>query len=283
MMAGASYDTRRGELTTYFDRTAVEAWSRLTSDAPVSRIRATVRAGRDAMRGTLLSWLPADMTGLRLLDAGCGTGALSVEAARRGAEVVAIDVSPTLVELARERLPAISGAGRIDFRVGDMLDPDLGRFDHVVAMDSLIHYRAADIVRARYGLADGRQHKLADIGARHGISAERVRQLEREALQKLRRAGDLSLPLDVWWSLGARLAACGCGVIAARSQSSPCSKLRRSSGALIGPSPVPLGRVENAANPMVLTMSTRIASWAARSSSIACEKSRPVSGRRARY
>lgn len=54
-MAGASYDTRRGELTTYFDRTAVEAWSRLTSDAPVSRIRATVRAGRDAMRGTLLS------------------------------------------------------------------------------------------------------------------------------------------------------------------------------------------------------------------------------------
>ncbi len=73
-MASASYDARRGELTTYFDRTAVEAWSRLTSDAPVSKVRATVRAGRDAMRGTLLSWLPADMTGLRLLDAGCGTG-----------------------------------------------------------------------------------------------------------------------------------------------------------------------------------------------------------------
>ncbi|AYO81511.1 magnesium protoporphyrin IX methyltransferase [Methylobacterium brachiatum] len=154
-MAGASYDTRRGELTTYFDRTAVEAWSRLTSDAPVSRIRATVRAGRDAMRAMLLSWLPADMAGLRLLDAGCGTGALSVEAARRGAEVVAIDVSPTLVGLARDRLPAIPGPGRIAFRVGDMLDPGLGRFDHVVAMDSLIHYRAADIVRA-----------LAVLGAR---------------------------------------------------------------------------------------------------------------------
>ena len=53
--------------------------------------------------------------------------------------------------------------------------------------------RSADIVRARYGLADGRQHKLADIGAQHGISAERVRQLEREALQKLRRAGDPDL------------------------------------------------------------------------------------------
>ncbi len=34
--------------------------------------------------------------------------------------------------------------------------------------------RAADIVRMRYGLTDGRQHKLADIGTKHGISAERV-------------------------------------------------------------------------------------------------------------
>ncbi|TNM43256.1 sigma-70 family RNA polymerase sigma factor [Nocardioides albidus] len=50
--------------------------------------------------------------------------------------------------------------------------------------------RAADIIRSRYGLVDGRQHKLADIGVKHGISAERVRQLEREALQKLRRLGD---------------------------------------------------------------------------------------------
>ncbi|GJE28559.1 magnesium protoporphyrin IX methyltransferase [Methylobacterium organophilum] len=148
-----SYATRRSQLETYFDRTAVEAWSRLTSDAPVSKIRATVRAGRDRMRATLLDWLPADLSGQRLLDAGCGTGALAVEAARRGAEVVAVDVSPTLVGLARERLPAIPGAGRIAFRVGDMLDPALGRFDHVVAMDSLIHYSAADIVRALAVLA----------------------------------------------------------------------------------------------------------------------------------
>jgi len=50
--------------------------------------------------------------------------------------------------------------------------------------------READIVRARYGLLDGRQQKLADIGKRHGISAERVRQLEREALATLRRIAD---------------------------------------------------------------------------------------------
>ncbi|MFM2119925.1 MAG: hypothetical protein RL722_1393 [Pseudomonadota bacterium] len=145
------YQLRRSEIETYFDRTAVQAWARLTSTAPLGRIRATVRAGRAQMRATLLGWLPADLHGLRLLDAGCGTGALAVEAARRGAEVVAIDLSPTLVDLARERLPedvpAGIGPGHIRFLAGDMLDPALGRFDHVVAMDSLIHYEATDVAR----------------------------------------------------------------------------------------------------------------------------------------
>ena len=152
-MQTASYAERRSQLEAYFDRTAAEAWSRLTSDAPLGRIRATVRAGRDAMRETLLGWLPPDLRGRRLLDAGCGTGALAVAAARRGAEVVAVDLSPTLVGLAQERAPRDLGAGSVDFRVGDMLSPDLGRFDHVVAMDSLIHYAAPDIVRALAGLA----------------------------------------------------------------------------------------------------------------------------------
>ena len=152
-MQTLSYTQRRGQLETYFDRTAVEAWARLTSDAPVGSVRATVRAGRERMRATLLSWLPQDLRGARLLDAGCGTGALSVEAARRGAEVVAIDLSATLVRLAQERLPRDLGHGRIEFQVGDMLDPALGRFDHVVGMDSLIHYEAPDMVRMMVGLA----------------------------------------------------------------------------------------------------------------------------------
>jgi RNA polymerase primary sigma factor len=58
------------------------------------------------------------------------------------------------------------------------------RLGHLV---ELLDDRAADIIRSRYGLVDGRQHKLADIGAKHGISAERVRQLEREAIAKLRK------------------------------------------------------------------------------------------------
>ena len=152
-MSVATYLERRGELQTYFDRTAVDAWACLTSDAPVGRIRATVRAGRDEMRSTLLSWLPQNLSGARLLDAGCGTGALSIEAARRGARVVAIDLSATLVSVARERIPADLDSSALEFRSGDMLDPKLGRFDFVVAMDSLIHYRTADTCRIMAGLS----------------------------------------------------------------------------------------------------------------------------------
>lgn len=153
-MDTATYTSRRGEIENYFDRTAAAAWEKLTSDAPVGRIRATVRAGRDCMRSKLLSWLPDDLRGRRVLDAGCGTGAFAIEAARRGAEVVAIDLSPTLINLARDRKPDALGDGSIDFRSGDMLDPTLGRFDHVVAMDSVIHYRTEDAVTALSQLAN---------------------------------------------------------------------------------------------------------------------------------
>jgi magnesium-protoporphyrin O-methyltransferase len=153
-MLDMTYQERRGQIETYFDRTAADAWSRLTSDAPVGRIRTTVRAGRDRMRETLLSWLPADLSDRRVLDAGCGTGAFAVEAARRGAQVVAVDVAPTLIALARERSPADLAPGAVQFLAGDMLDPSLGRFDHVVAMDSLIHYRRREVLAILAGLAE---------------------------------------------------------------------------------------------------------------------------------
>jgi len=160
-MNTATYIERRGQLERYFDRTAVQAWARLTSNAPVSRIRATVRAGRDRMRTTLLELLPADLSGRRVLAAGCGTGAMSIELARRGAHVVAIDLSPTLVELARERIGDDTGPGRIEFLSGDMTDAALGEFQHVVAMDSLIHYEAHDVVRVLSAFSARCEHSLA--------------------------------------------------------------------------------------------------------------------------
>jgi magnesium-protoporphyrin O-methyltransferase len=140
-----AYQTRRAELQTYFDETASVTWQKLTSTAPVSGIRATVRAGREAMHNEVLSWLPEDMGGLRVLDAGCGTGTFAVAAAKRGAEVVAIDIARSLVETAAERLLDPVLRNRITWRVGDMTRADLGEFDHMVAVDSIIHYEAPDM------------------------------------------------------------------------------------------------------------------------------------------
>ena len=111
------------QLETYFDRTAVEAWARLTSDAPVSGIRATVRAGRDLMRATLLGWLPGDLRGraaarcrLRHRRAGGGSRA---PRRRGGRHRPVADAGATWrASVCRET----SAPARIEFLVGDMID-----------------------------------------------------------------------------------------------------------------------------------------------------------------
>ncbi|MCC5984758.1 MAG: magnesium protoporphyrin IX methyltransferase [Rhodobacteraceae bacterium] len=147
-----SYDATRLRVAGYFDGTATRVWERLTSDAPVSRIRQTVREGRDTMRALMLGQLPEDLRGARVLDAGCGTGAGAAALAARGAEVLAIDISPKLVGIAEARLPE-GLPGRVEFHAGDMLDPALGRFDAVIAMDSLIYYTRPDLEAALTALS----------------------------------------------------------------------------------------------------------------------------------
>jgi len=149
----AAYIQRRGEIQTYFDRTAVEAWKRFASEAPLGRIRATVREGRSRMRLEMLSRLPRDLAGWRILDAGCGTGAMSVELARRGADVLGIDLAPEIIRFAQGTMPTDIGLGRITFASGDMLAAGHGEFDAVVAMDSLIHYQMQDSIAALERLA----------------------------------------------------------------------------------------------------------------------------------
>ena len=95
------YDQTLSRVETYFDKTASKTWEQLTSDAPVSKIRQTVRAGRDRMRYKLLNRLPQKLEGARILDAGCGTGQLTAELVKRGASVVATDISQSLIQIAK--------------------------------------------------------------------------------------------------------------------------------------------------------------------------------------
>lgn len=89
-----------------------------------------------------------------------------------------------------------------DTSLGDLINigTEAGPAEQVVANEEwerlndlidLLDERMAGIVRMKWGLDDGIQHKLAYIGECYGISAERVRQLERQALERLRMlAGD---------------------------------------------------------------------------------------------
>lgn len=74
-------------------------------------------------------------TGTRLLDAGCGAGLLALLAHLRGAKVTALDASPGLLTIARQRLPAA------DVREGDLeaLPFADASFDAVAAVNSLFY------------------------------------------------------------------------------------------------------------------------------------------------
>lgn len=80
-----------------------------------------------------LPHVPTD-PGIRLLDVACGSGAFAVPAARAGAEVVGVDISPELVDRLRERAAA-EGLARLTARVmdGHRLEFADGTFDVVVS------------------------------------------------------------------------------------------------------------------------------------------------------
>jgi SAM-dependent methyltransferase len=84
--------------------------------------------------------------GTRLLDAACGPGTLAAAAAARGGEPVGLDLAPGMVELARERHPALR------FRPGDVeqLPFEAGRFDAIVAGFLLHHLPDPDRAVAEF-------------------------------------------------------------------------------------------------------------------------------------
>ncbi|MFE6779289.1 RNA polymerase sigma factor RpoD/SigA [Streptomyces sp. NPDC057702] len=57
------------------------------------------------------------------------------------------------------------------------LDDLIGRLDE----------RTASIIKARYGMEDGRERTLTEVGKQHGLTRERIRQIEKHALLELKK------------------------------------------------------------------------------------------------
>ena len=88
--------------------------------------------------------------GMRVLDAGCGTGNQSIPAARAGARVIGVDIAPNLLEQARRRA---KGEGlSIDFKEGDAeaLPFKDGEFDVVMSMFAAIFAPRPEMVVSEF-------------------------------------------------------------------------------------------------------------------------------------
>ncbi len=114
----------------------------------------------------------------------------------------ALELEPSQI---REYLLASRHPISLDLRVGDNQDTELQELleDESASADSYVTHellrqdlkslideltpQQREVILLRYGLEDGRELSLSKVGARMNISRERVRQLENQALNHLRR------------------------------------------------------------------------------------------------
>lgn len=115
----------------------------------------TITAGYDYSR-----WLHAiegiavahGLRGRRLLDVACGTGSSFLPLLERGYEVVACDVSPSMLEQARRRV----GDRDVDLHTADMRSlPRFGSFDLALCLDDALNHvlSRGDVLRTLRGIA----------------------------------------------------------------------------------------------------------------------------------
>lgn len=127
-----------------FDAMAHRFWDPRGEFMPLHRLN-PVRAEFVQSRATL--------RGARVLDVGCGGGLMAEALCRAGARVSAIDLAPTMIEVAR--LHAVEAGLQIDYRVAsstDLASVESGSYDIVTCMEMLEHVPAPD-------------RTLADLGA----------------------------------------------------------------------------------------------------------------------
>ncbi|MHC1564082.1 MAG: HemK2/MTQ2 family protein methyltransferase [Candidatus Hecatellaceae archaeon] len=81
------------------------------------------RPGKLTKTSLLLAENMVSCEGFDVLDVGCGTGILSLLAARKARRVVAVDVNPKAVECTRLNAEANGLESRVDVRLGSLFQP----------------------------------------------------------------------------------------------------------------------------------------------------------------
>lgn len=125
-------DDEERELVGYYDGAADVYASSRTDDAQgLNGLQ-----NREIEQPTMFSLVPADLSGMKILDVGCGPGVHVHEYRRRGAEVFAIDPSEKLLAIAKQRNPDVV------FEVASVYEiPFTDKFDIVTCSLVLDHVK----------------------------------------------------------------------------------------------------------------------------------------------
>ena len=139
--------------------------------------------------------------GARVLDLACGPGWLAEFLARSGYDVTGIDISPDMIDIARERVrsnrfgPYEGRPLSIRFSVGDAETEDLGeeRYHAAVFHDSLHHFPNPRVVLKRVISALGPGGKLYIM---EGIRPPEGSEDEKKLIEEMAHYGTLEKPFD---------------------------------------------------------------------------------------
>ncbi len=137
-MSRAASEVRHGKRLTEGDPETTWGWT-----TPAGRLRAMRRA-------ELISQGAGLAPGMRVLEIGCGTGGFTERFAESGASILAVDISPDLLERARAR--GLSSE-RVRFECRRFEDCDIdGPFDAVIGSSVLHHLDLDPAMRKICGL-----------------------------------------------------------------------------------------------------------------------------------
>jgi magnesium protoporphyrin O-methyltransferase len=152
----------RQRAKSYFDELAPEydRAFRLAGGNPLSAaVNRFFRGKTFVRRMRLLESLFAELglSGKTVLDLGCGSGQVSVLAAKMGAKVHAVDIAPRMLEVARRGAEAAGVEGRVVFEEGDVASSTYPAADVVLLVGVIEYYadfagvirRAAEATRSR--------------------------------------------------------------------------------------------------------------------------------------
>jgi magnesium-protoporphyrin O-methyltransferase len=133
-------------VTKYFETSGFSRWTAIYGSGGIPPIWKVIREGHDQALTQVIDWIQDD--GSRTaLDAGCGTGNLSIRLADCGYEVHGFDVSAPMVSFARYITKDRSHGITPQFTVGDIASVDAAprSYDLVCCLDVLFHYPYAEV------------------------------------------------------------------------------------------------------------------------------------------